>query len=395
MGSSSGRRARPVRREDLGRLGRDVRYALLELPRIAGRRVAGVVGRLSGPGSVGSRGAEGSDGVGSGGADSVGRPGEGKSSSASGSNGGGSSGVRSRPPLSPTVRWIHVLSSVSAMIRLVAARGRDRRPRRARVVAGPAFAPVGGLPVRRPGRLQRVAAGAPDAGHSPAVDQDGGARLEHGLEGGGRPAAVAVVGDLGVDAEDDRGERLQVARDLDGLDVGRLGEGAPLVLVVGEQTRLPLDVAGGDGAAAAVEPGAAPETRWTVRVAEGGAESGVAEGAGGAGARAVDAVNGPGPGRRAAGGGRPWPPPCPWCPSPSGRRLRRSPRRRAALRRTARRARSAGYVWVSAQSSPACLRKTDGVVTICAAPRTDPQADDCPTPRLERVQETLYSHLRT
>src|SRR5690606_25695683 len=71
---------------------------------------------------------------------------------------------------------------------------------------------------------QRVAAGAADPGHSPVVHQDGGAGPQYGLVPGGGSVAVPVVGDAGVHAQLQRGERAQVAGHVRRADVGPGGE---------------------------------------------------------------------------------------------------------------------------------------------------------------------------
>lgn len=134
-----------------------------------------------------------------------------------------------------------------------------RRGRHHDHVGGPVRGPARAHQLRRAllgdRRVQRVAAGAAHAGDAVAVHQHGGARLEHRLVAGGGPVAVAVVGDPGVDAQLNRGQRAQIGGHAGGLDADHGGEGLLLALVGLEELDLLLDVAGWCAGGAAVQPG--------------------------------------------------------------------------------------------------------------------------------------------
>ncbi len=104
------------------------------------------------------------------------------------------------------------------------------------------------------GRPQRVATGAAHPWHTPVVDQYGGAGLEHGLVPGGLPVPVAMVGDTGVGAQQDRGQGAEIAGQIRAGDTGHMGERVPPGGVRRQPADLPFDVAAGDADAAAVEP---------------------------------------------------------------------------------------------------------------------------------------------
>ncbi|MQY37620.1 hypothetical protein SRB17_56240 [Streptomyces sp. RB17] len=134
-----------------------------------------------------------------------------------------------------------------------------RRGRHHDHVRGPVRRPAGAHQLRRAllgdRRGQRVAAGAAHAGDAVAVHQHRGARLENRLVGGGSPVAVAVVGDPGVDAQLNRGQRAQVGGHTGGLDAGHGGKGLLLAPVGLEERDLLLDVAGRSAVGAAVQAG--------------------------------------------------------------------------------------------------------------------------------------------
>ncbi len=103
-----------------------------------------------------------------------------------------------------------------------------------------------------------VAAAALDAGDAVGVDEDGGARLEHRLAGGGAAVAVAVVGDAGVGREHDRCEGLDVGGDGAGGDAKGSRPRGGLVGVVAEEARELGGIARGAVAGPAVEAGRVP-----------------------------------------------------------------------------------------------------------------------------------------
>lgn len=134
-----------------------------------------------------------------------------------------------------------------------------RRGRHHDHVGGPVRRPRSAHQLRRAllgdGRGQRVAAGAAHPGHAVTVHQHGGAGLEHRLVGGGGAVAVAVVGDPGVDAQLNRGQRAQIGGYAGGLDAGHGGERLLLARVGLQELDLFLDVAGGRAVGAAVQTG--------------------------------------------------------------------------------------------------------------------------------------------
>ena len=170
-------------------------------------------------------------------------------------------------------RAVVAASGVDVDDRVVVRHGRrlvvDDRDR-VRGERGPARADVGDGVEGLRGR-QRVAAEAPGDGVAVRVDEHGRAGLEH--RGPGRDAAVApaVVGDVGVGAQDHRGQPVDVARDRRRRPVAQAEDRGPAGGAVGVRAQ----VAGELGAVARrVVARAAVEARGGAGVPSAGVRDG-------------------------------------------------------------------------------------------------------------------------